>query len=201
MSVYALVLGDSSVQLWGLTARQRLQRQLAELPECEIIESLAEVAAGGTVLCVRADFVFETRTLARLLDHPNSILCHEARPAAGVAAADAAAPLVEALENGVGGSFSTLQTSDLAAYEDNLRKAEQPLLLPVSEADRQALQDRLYGRSYKGITDLVTKWWWPRPAKVAVGWCARLGLTPNMVTLTGLLLVIYAGYAFYQGDY
>jgi phosphatidylserine synthase len=63
------------------------------------------------------------------------------------------------------------------------------------------LEGLLYGNAYKGVTDFVTKWWWPRPARVIVGWCARLGVTPNMVTLAGLALVIAATFAFYYGAY
>lgn len=201
MRVYALILGESETVLWGLTSQQRLQRQLAELPDCEIATTLAAVPSDAHVLCVRADFVYETRTLARLLDHPETVLCHAQQPAAGCCAQANASALAAGLEGGDLSGFARIEPADLAAYEDNLRKAEAPLLLPISPDQRDALQDRLYGRSYKGITDLVTKWFWPRPARVAVGWCAQLGISPNMVTLTGLLLVIYAGYAFYVGDY
>ena len=201
MRVYALIVGESETVLWGLTSQQRLQRQLAELPDCEIATTVDAVPNDAHVLCVRADFVYETRTLARLLDHPETVLCHSGQPAAGYGSQANASALVAGLEGGDLAGFARVEPGDLAAYEDNLRKAEVPLLLPISPDQRQALQDRLYGRSYKGITDLVTKWFWPRPARVVVGWCAKLGISPNMVTLTGLLLVIYAGYAFYVGDY
>ncbi len=57
----------------------------------------------------------------------------------------------------------------------------------------------LYGNAYKGVTDLVTKWWWPRPARVVVGWCANAGISPNMVTLLGVLLAVAATVAFASG--
>jgi len=98
-------------------------------------------------------------------------------------------------------NFAVVDAGSLASYEGKLRKAEEPLLLPITAATSSELEDHLYGRSYKGITDLVTKWFWPRPAKHAVAVCAHLGLTPNMVTIIGVALVIYAGFAFYQGDY
>src|SRR5690606_2323886 len=60
---------------------------------------------------------------------------------------------------------------------------------------------QLYGNAYKGITDLVTKWAWPRPARVVVGWCAGAGITPNRVTLFGLLLVVAATCLFYVGAF
>ena len=201
MRVYALILGESDTVLWGLNSLQRLQRQLAEIPDCQIVTELAAVPDDGRVLCVRADFVYETRTLQRLMDHLDAVLCFADMPAAGYCSRASAAALIGGLGGESLAGFSRIAPAQLAAYEDNLRKAEEPLLLPIVAEQQRALQDRLYGRSYKGITDLVTKWAWPRPARVVVGWCARLGISPNMVTLTGLLLVIYAGYAFYAGDY
>jgi phosphatidylglycerophosphate synthase len=47
----------------------------------------------------------------------------------------------------------------------------------------------------------VTKFVFPRPAKQAVRVCANLGITPNMVTSTGLLLVIAACFLFYHQYY
>ena len=201
MGVYALILGESDTVLWGLNSQQRLRRQLAEIPDCELVDELAAVPAEAGVLCVRADFVYETRTLSRLMDHQDAVLCFGDAAAAGFCSSSRAAELISGLQGGALAGFEVLAPARLAAYEDNLRKAEEPLLLPIVAEQKQALEDRLYGRSYKGITDLITKWAWPRPARVVVGWCARLGISPNMVTLTGLLLVIYAGYAFYAGDY
>ena len=94
-----------------------------------------------------------------------------------------------------------LTALDLAGYDRNLRKTAPPLLEAVTPDKRAALEALLYGNAYKGVTDFVTKWWWPRPARVLVGWCARLGITPNSVTLLGILLVLAATYAFYQGAY
>jgi len=71
----------------------------------------------------------------------------------------------------------------------------------VSEGRKPELENRLYGNAYKGITDLVTKFLWPRPAKKAVHLAARLGISPNMVTTLGLVLVLVACYLFLNGQY
>src|SRR3546814_10469962 len=55
--------------------------------------------------------------------------------------------------------------------------------------------------TYKGATDLVTKWVWPWPAFHATKLCARLGITPNQVTFASLLLVIAAFYWFWHGNW
>lgn len=204
MSIYAHLLGDSDIELWGLTSRERLRRQVVELPDAVLVDQLGTVPEDATVICIRADYLFESRTIKALAERGRAVLVcpNDGGAAALVSTGREAAQLVPLLEGATTDhDLPTLAPADLAAYEDRLRKAEEPLLLPIAEEDRGELEDRLYGRSYKGITDLVTKWLWPRPARHAVRVCARLGITPNMVTLAGLLLVVYAGFAFYQGDY
>ena len=86
-----------------------------------------------------------------------------------------------------------------SAYQERLRKREAPYVLPVTPGEQDVLERRLFGTAYKGVTDFITKWWWPPLARRATGFCARRGITPNQVTLTGLLLTIAAGFAFWDG--
>jgi len=212
MGIYAYVIGESNVNIWGLTSRERLARQIAELDDVSLVEDVESLPGDGSVLCVRADYLFESRTLKSLVERVDTLLrcTTDTRVAAGCCAPGKAPAMIASLQQkvqddgdqqAVDESFSVVEPADLATYEGRLRKAEEPLLLPISADAAAALEDRLYGRSYKGVTDLVTKWFWPRPAKHVVRICARLRLTPNMVTVTGMLLVVYAGIAFYQGDY
>jgi phosphatidylglycerophosphate synthase len=55
--------------------------------------------------------------------------------------------------------------------------------------------------SYKGVTDLVTKYVWPTPARIVTRWCAVAKMTPNQVTFAGFLLVIAAFYLFWTGQF
>jgi phosphatidylglycerophosphate synthase len=87
------------------------------------------------------------------------------------------------------------------SFQQKLRKFEPPFVLPVTEETRRDLERRLFDWSYKGITDLVTKWVWPRAARRAVGYCVRFHIRPNHVTLISLLLVIAAGIFFVYGQY
>ena len=107
------------------------------------------------------------------------------------AAADATLPGVER---------STPNTVTLA-FQKKLRKSEPPFVLPISAERRPALEQRLFDWSYKGVTDLVTKWAWPAPARRVVALAVRWRLTPNQVTLAGLVLVCIAGACFSAGLY
>ncbi len=98
-------------------------------------------------------------------------------------------------------TIPTIDVYGLDGFEAVLRKTEPPLLAPITPETSQALQNRLYGISYKGITDFITKWWWPVPAKQAVGWCAKRGITPNAVTGASFALMLLVCWLFYKGCY
>jgi phosphatidylglycerophosphate synthase len=63
-----------------------------------------------------------------------------------------------------------------------------------------AVEKRLFGNVYKGVTDVVTKYAWPWPAFHVTRAAARLGITPNMVTSVGLVMVFVAAWFFYRGE-
>ena len=193
------LMGDSPLTLWGLDGRTRLQRQVKSLGDPEVVHEWSALAGADHVLLVRIDHVFEVRALSSLLTQ-TGVLMADGRPAAAFVPAGMAEATRNQLETG-SGPISTLTVEDLNAYAVELRKAEPPLVARVSAESCAALESRLYGGSYKGVTDFVTKWWWPRPARVGVKIAASLGLTPNMVTLTGVTLMLIACWAFLAGHY
>ena len=86
-------------------------------------------------------------------------------------------------------------------YNKALRKKEPPYVLSVNETPIIDIQRRQFAASYKGITDFVTKWFWPLPAFYVTRACAAMRLTPNMVTTVGLVLTFAAMYYFWQGQW
>lgn len=205
MTTNAYILGDSAVVLWGISSRERIRRQLAACPDVRVVADPAELANGDSALLLRADYLFEVRTLTALLERQGVLMHEEHAAAAHVPAAQAQAALrTLQAENGDGEDERLLPRFDaqaLQAFEGTLRRTDPPTLAPLEAADRAALTNRLYGSAYKGITDLVTKFWWPRPAKRVVAWCADRRITPNAVTMTGVLLMLFAGWCFYEGLY
>lgn len=59
----------------------------------------------------------------------------------------------------------------------------------------------MFGGSYKGVTDFVTKYLWPWPARAATKLCAVAGLSPNMVTWASFALVVLAFWLFMRGQF
>ncbi|HYC00946.1 MAG TPA: CDP-alcohol phosphatidyltransferase family protein [Candidatus Limnocylindrales bacterium] len=205
----AAILGRCPVRLWGLTGEERLARQLRAAGVQRVL--LDAPPESQPMLLVRADFLFDARTLHQLLAEPGTIL--EARDGAGRTVAVAAnvsgtqiAPARDAIENaGPSPSIDGVAVQTAAelrpSYIAGLLKADRPLLLPI-RADRVAeLEAFLFDASYKGVTDLVTKWVWPLPARWTVRLCTRLGIRPNAVTATGLILVLAATWLFWHGHF
>jgi phosphatidylglycerophosphate synthase len=87
------------------------------------------------------------------------------------------------------------------AYNVALRKREAPLLARLSREALPAVERRMFGGSYKGVTDVVTKYLWPRPAQAVTKLCAVLGLAPNRVTALGAVLTVAAFWLFWRGEF
>lgn len=205
MRYFAILVGSSEVRLWNLSTEQRIRRQLAQVDQFSLVSALSEVPDDAMVLALRADFLYEVRTLKSLVERPDTLLAHPDQDvvAAGLVSARHAESAVAVLR-GVAAppdQLTLIFPDQLGSFDHQLRKAKVPLLEPVSEQRRGELEALLYGSAYKGITDLITKFAWPRPARHAVRLCARLGITPNMVTGTGLLLMLWVCYLFANGQF
>jgi len=216
MTVYAAVSEISSTRLWGLDSTHRLQRQLREiskasngdLGDIQWLDDIDEgtVPENSQILLINGNFLFENRTLSGVLACPGTVLLQaDNKPAAAAFINSRHLPAVLAYFRQQSQQLPTdlriIHPGDMAAFDENLRKSTTPLLEYVCAQKKGELEDKLYGNAYRGITDLVTKFVWPRPAKRIVHVCANTGITPNMVTSTGLLLVIAAAYLFWTGQY
>lgn len=209
----ACILDGPSPDVWYGSAAERLRRGLARAGVAEFIPE-ADLAGAAqvaeAVLLLRADAAIDGPLLQALLKSPRAALLSNGDPAgrplaahvpAGLAAAAAEAlrsDEVTALPAGV----QVVTAAGLgASYWEALRKREEPYALVVRPDRRRRVEWRMFMGTYKGATDLVTKYLWPRPAFHATRLCARLGITPNQVTFASLLLVLAAFYWFWQGHW
>jgi phosphatidylglycerophosphate synthase len=198
---WAVSIAGGEARVWGLTGEARLSRIFARL---DLTESEPETSAGVAV--VRADWIYDESLIALLAKRPFSLLVapggeplaahvpafRRDATAAALLAGDPAAAALAGLDR--------LTPADLA-YNAALRKREPPVLEPLSPAAVRALEARLFKGSYKGVTDIVTKRVWPRPARIVTRWCALAGITPNQVTLAGLVLALAAIPLFWTGHF
>jgi phosphatidylglycerophosphate synthase len=85
------------------------------------------------------------------------------------------------------------------AYNKSLRKREVPYALSMRDEKTIDIERILFKGSYKGVTDLVTKYAWPFPAFHITRLCAFLRISPNTVTTASLAFVVIAFWLFWNG--
>lgn len=170
-------------------------------------------APQAPLLLLRADHVYDASLVAGLARRPGTLLCrpedglpvaaHLATHLADTAQAAAVAAALLAGRPAGDPAFAGLlpaRPADLVdLYNKALRKRANPYLLRLDAGTRRAVEWEMFGGSYKGVTDAITKHVWPRPAFQVVRGCAALGITPNQVTFASLLLVFVALWLFATG--
>ena len=98
-----------------------------------------------------------------------------------------------------GHDFKAVAPSDVNdGYIKSLRKQEPPYVLDIKTTPILDIMRKQFKSSYKGITDFVTKWFWPVPAFYVTRLCAYLRLSPNQVTTIGFILMLAATYFFWN---
>jgi phosphatidylglycerophosphate synthase len=208
-AVPALAVVDLGArQVWCGDAVERLRRGLARIGLETWVEADRLADLSGAVLLFRSDV--DAPLLKALAAAPGRVLLSSDTPGGLPVAVHAPAGLARAaaqlLRDGTAQDLPAGLTAATpaglgASYWEALRKREDPYALVLRPETLGKAEWRMFMGTYKGATDLVTKWLWPRPAFHATKLCARLGITPNQVTAVSLLLVIAAFYWFWQGDW
>ncbi len=192
------VVGSSSLRIFGLPSEERLCRQLARAG------ARADPLAASVVL-LRADWVFDDALVRGLVKAGGELAlaagngeCVAIRVPATRADEARASLLRRRAPPGLR-VVGAAEVSD--GYNRTLRKREPPYLVPLDTAGLPAIERRVFSAAYKGVTDLVTLYFWPAPARAVTRWCARVGITPNQVTSASLLLVLAAMWLFWTGHF
>ncbi len=210
----AIIVGRSPVRLWGLTGAERLRRSLARAGVRDVHHrpdgDLSGLALADHGVLFRADWAYDNAVVASLVRTPNvGVRAPDAdSPAALHVRREQAAEAARVLVEGRGAAGSSLQTIPLktpeelcGSYNDKLRKREVPYLLRVTADSRASVEKRIFAGSYKGVTDVVTKYIFPLPSRIVTGWAARLHLKPNHITFVGLLCTLATIALWWRGQF
>ncbi|MCC2658535.1 MAG: hypothetical protein K0Q76_3643 [Panacagrimonas sp.] len=193
------VVGFSDLRIWSLDSRTRLGRQLARFGA-----PLDQPGAARQVL-LRADWVLDDALVRGLVAARDDValIAPDGRCVAMSVTVSRQPEAEAALDRSEAPAEVRRATAaDLAdGYNDALRKREPPFLMPLTAENLDAIERRVFGASYKGVTDIVTLYLWPAPARAVTRWCAALGVTPNQVTSASFVLVLLAMWAFWTGHY
>lgn len=191
--------GTETRRFWGMTARQRLERALTRAG--------ASTDPSGPVL-IRDDFIFDEMLIPALLRQSGLLLTGtDGAPVAAHLSNTAQAATVETAlassdANSVPAELRRVDSGGLAStYNKTLRRRAPPYLMRVDSIPPVAIERRMFDGAYKGVTDFVTKRVWPWPAFHVTRFCARFGISPNLVTAVSLVLVLLAMALFWRGQF
>lgn len=181
------IVGECDQRLFGMKPEQRLARQSANVGELHLVASASAVLSDDTVTW--------------LASNPGIVVSSAGgRPlAVAIAATD-----VDSAKRVIAGEKAQLEIKGAEAigevYVRKLRRTLVPLALDIGELGKVVVERRLFASVYKGVTDIVTKYAWPEPAFWLTRGAAALGLSPNAVTIVGLVLTLVAGWQFLIGN-
>ncbi|HEX8467348.1 MAG TPA: CDP-alcohol phosphatidyltransferase family protein [Allosphingosinicella sp.] len=188
-------IGSNPTRLWGLTAEERLRR-IARAQKME-------VRADGEIL-VNLGFAFDPSWLKLAAARPGLVVTRRGVPVLAHAPTDrkSVALAMEAQTPLAGAISETLAWEEAGDVgNDELRKKERPFMDRLSPEMVRPLERASYLGAYKGVTDILTKYLWPEWALVLTRWAARIGMSPNQVSLIGAALCLLATWLFYEGYY
>lgn len=171
-------VGSNSTRLWGLSAEERLRR----IARAQGLE----VRPDGEVR-VDLGYAFDPSWLNLVARRPGLTVTRD-----GV-------PVLSHVSEGPHEVLAWEEAGDLENEE--LRKKERPFMERLAPDTVRALERASYFGAYKGVTDLLTKYLWPEWALVLTRWAARIGMSPNQVSLIGALLCLLATWLFFEGRY
>ena len=187
-------IGSNPTRIWGMTSTERLRR-MALAQKMRFCRDEADGPAPAGTLIVAASHVFEPAWLRFMAARPGQVLtlggekviAHVAGPTDG---------------SGFPDGLTEIRAEDHRIfYNEALRKREEPVLEKLDPGSVHAIERKTYFGAYKGVTDLLTKYLWPEWALVLTRIAARIGMTPNQVTLIGAIMCVMATCLFWNGHY
>ncbi len=204
-SLSVRLIGMEGPRLFSRTALERARQMF---PGLDVGDESAPPPDGRRVLLLRADHVLDD-ALAKPLTTANDLALTSSNTPHIAAIVIDAARSHEGLAL-LGGTRDDCMRAGLAvatprqlagAYRAKLRNRVPPYALSTRAAPPREIERVMYDATYKGITDVVTKYVWPVPAFVVTRWCAAARITPNAVTIVSVLCVLAATTLFATGWY
>lgn len=189
------IRGGEQRRIFGIEPAVRLKRQVA---------ARAAALAGRKLVC-DASCVLGDSTLDWLIQHPGHVV-ESSRGMSRAVVVDRNAT-IELHAAGAGKDLASqgltlVPVAQLGeTYSRKLRRRQQRFFRSLAEDPAPEVERALFRSVYKGVTDIVTHYVWPVPAFHVTRLCARLGISPNLVTACGIALTILTAVLFYRGAF
>ncbi|MDY6821922.1 MAG: CDP-alcohol phosphatidyltransferase family protein [Deferribacterota bacterium] len=207
----AYIINGLDINIWGLTPYERIAKVLEKKKDIQLIKKLDSLKDDDEIVLFNGDYIFDERIIDYIINNKNiCIKTKESRNEHIVAihgvGINAKNYYYSIKENDIKHLPDNIKIIDLKdiitnTFRTSLRKVDRPYLLNVKNTPRKYIENKIYYGTYKGVTDIITRVVWPKPAKLAVKFCVSRGITPNEVTTLSLILALIAGLLFYFNLY
>lgn len=178
-------VGSNRTLFWGMTSEERLRRIAAA-------QGLAlGTRSGGPALLVDLDYAFDPAWLRIMADSPGCAVTRGGVPVIAHVTPEAPDPA----------TLIPIVQEEADIENHALRKRERPFMERLTPASVPALERASYVGSYKGVTDILTKYLWPEWAFHLTRLAARWRISPNQITAIGAVFCVLATVAFWFGFY
>jgi O-antigen/teichoic acid export membrane protein/phosphatidylglycerophosphate synthase len=194
------LIGDSEARIWGLPLRE-WQTRAFKKAGADVTLPLAVNDTGiwhhiDWVMSAELSKSFAVTTDLALVENETIVSL------SGATRSEAEALIGKSADALDGYDFKQVAASDVNdGYIKSLRKQETPYVLDTKVTPILDIMRQQFKSSYKGITDFVTKWFWPIPAFYVTRFCAFIKMSPNQVTTVGFFLMLAATWFFWQGQW
>ena len=194
-------VGANPARVFSLDSEIRACRLAAKAG----MDCARSVESGRAAVLADLGFAWDPAWLAAIRDRPGTVLMLGDRAVlANVPAGQDAAAIAAAMESASpwrGDGFERIDADSAELSYAELRKRDRPFVLPLDAADPEPVERAAYDASYKGVTDILTLYLWRKPAFHLTRWAARVGMTPNQVTLIGAILCVATFFFWMKGNY
>lgn len=185
-------IGQSQHRIFSQVPEDLLQRQF---------QKQVKQATGSLV--VRADIAVTDAVLSFLCTSTNTAIVNKKGE---LLIANADPQKVEDLKvaasnNEIPPGFIVMRNGERELYVRKIRRQTRVEVFDLREIGHAQAEHRMFEDVYKGVTDIVTAKVWPKPALFLVRILASMNISPNVVTLTGLILMFAASYWFYNAQW
>ena len=194
MALTLSMAGSGAVKVWGLSPEERARR---------LIEKSGLATSASGVLVSSNAHVYAPYWLDLALEKPGHVITLNDQPVLALVPAEQAEDVARLMGQGqVPPALGVIASEEIPlVYDMMLRKHDTPLMAALTADNAIVAERALYENSYKGVTDLLTKYLWRGAAFHLSRMACALGLSPNMISIIGAACCVLATYLFWYGHY
>ena len=213
----ALVILENNAELppvWGHSGVERIRRAVVHMGATLIAEEeLASLEENTPVICLRADYVYHIQVLQGIYKSAGVLLQNQDGQnqdgqtclGAHLTSPQQAQDFIKYFrgEHETPPTNLTTQNNETIGnkFDSTLRKKENLFCHKIDPATLAATEKEIFASTYKGVTDVITKYVWPWPARHVTKFCCENKISPFVINLAGIACVLAATYFFWQGEF